>query len=407
MSAKSRNVGGVDYDALDRFKREIQKASSSCDHLATRTGFRLVPESVGESAAVFKDPRGGFTAIVEETLGTKNLVAKAMFLLTGKTIFLRWMMESMLSVSVNDLLTSGALPFDACLHLAVGEESFLAEPRVRKAIIDGWLDGCSKAQCAARGGDTPSLSGIINPGACLISGSVTGSIQKGKPLCQIGPRAGDAIIILTCDNMKENGYTSRRRWVRAQSAREIIAALPGKSRINLTDAAMEALQKLAGEMAVHLPVAYMEDVPGTGFSFGSELCRPGPIHTREFTELQAAEFPLHYAANCTGHGWRKAMRWEKPAFCYHFTAVPPLPPVLRFIQEREELSSRDMYATFNCGASMFLFLEKDICSSALNILNAGVPGCAMEGGVVEDADKKSVVIEPLDIEFKAEELAIR
>ena len=73
---------GVDYDALDPFKRRAQAAGRSTADVLKRLGVAEVAASRGESAYLIETP-DGFLAHVEEGLGTKNLVADAMYGLTG------------------------------------------------------------------------------------------------------------------------------------------------------------------------------------------------------------------------------------------------------------------------------------------------------------------------------------
>src|SRR5918992_2426283 len=69
---------GVDYGALDPFKRRAQLAGRSTADVIRRLGVSEVEMSRGESAYLIETAEG-YLAHVEEGLGTKNLVADAMY----------------------------------------------------------------------------------------------------------------------------------------------------------------------------------------------------------------------------------------------------------------------------------------------------------------------------------------
>src|ERR671911_2539782 len=77
---------GVDYGALDPFKRRAQLAGKSTAEVLRRLGIAEVEMSRGESAYLV-ETEDAFLAHVEEGLGTKNLVADAMYRLTSARTF--------------------------------------------------------------------------------------------------------------------------------------------------------------------------------------------------------------------------------------------------------------------------------------------------------------------------------
>lgn len=73
-------ASGVNYSALDKFKRLAQACAARTNGDARRLGLEFAPWSRGESAAIF-DILPGFDVkrigFCHEGLGTKNLVADA------------------------------------------------------------------------------------------------------------------------------------------------------------------------------------------------------------------------------------------------------------------------------------------------------------------------------------------
>ena len=76
MNEKMTYAGvGVDYEAMDPFKRLAQRAGRETAKNIMRFGFSEVGMSRGESAFLM-DAGDHYVAHVEEGLGTKNLVAE-------------------------------------------------------------------------------------------------------------------------------------------------------------------------------------------------------------------------------------------------------------------------------------------------------------------------------------------
>src|SRR5438874_655154 len=86
MSGMSYEQSGVRYDTLDAFKRACQREAATTVAQLARHGLREPAGIRGESAYLL-ETADGYLAHVEEGLGTKNLVADAMFNLTGKSFY--------------------------------------------------------------------------------------------------------------------------------------------------------------------------------------------------------------------------------------------------------------------------------------------------------------------------------
>jgi phosphoribosylformylglycinamidine cyclo-ligase len=85
----------------------------------------------------------------------------------------------------------------------------------------------------------------------------------------------------------------------------------------------------------------------------------------------------HYCANITGHGWRKLLR-HPGRFTYRIHTVPPVPPVLSFIQQQAGQDDREAYGTLNMGAGFALFVPPTTPSARWRW--RGLQGVARLGG---------------------------
>jgi len=87
------------------------------------------------------------------------------------------------------------------------------------------------------------------------------------------------------------------------------------------------------------------------------------------------------------------------------TAVPEVPAVLRFIQERAGQDDREAYSTLNMGAGFALFVAPGDAQRTVEIARSLGIAATLAGSV--EAGDKQVLIEPLGIRFSDEDLQLR
>ncbi len=81
-----------------------------------------------------------YLAHVEEGLGTKNLVADAVYAQTGQCFYREIAIDTVATI-VNDLVTCGARPISVAMHAAVGDSGWFADEKRTMALVDGFADG--------------------------------------------------------------------------------------------------------------------------------------------------------------------------------------------------------------------------------------------------------------------------
>lgn len=366
-------ASGVDYDVMDRFKRLAQQsAAMTASNIRRLNGgeFEEFSASRGESVFLIEAAKS-FFAHVEEGLGTKSLVADAMYLLTGKSYYDQ-IAQDAVAMIVNDMLTLGALPLSVAMHLAVGESSWFEDEVRYGDLINGWQHACDLSGCVWGGGETPTLRGIIVPGAALLSGSAMGLVKPKEHRIKGDIQGGDAIILVGSQGVNANGLT------------------------------------MARDIAGILPEGYLTQLPN-GRTYGETLLDPTEIYRQLIEDCLNAEVRIHYAVNITGHGWRKLMRAEQP-FAYVIDDLPEQLPIFDFIQEHGQVEDKEMYATFNMGAGFALYVPQDDVKKVWSILHSYNPPyrhTAVYAGHVEASDVKRVVINPKNLIYGEETLAVR
>ena len=364
---------GVDYDAMDPFKRAAQRAGrETANNIARLAGgeFREVEMSRGESAYLIETP-DFFLAHVEEGLGTKNLVADAMYQLTGIPYY-DCIAQDAVAMIVNDMVTLGALPLSVAMHLAVAESSWFDDEERCQDLVEGWQHACDLARCVWGGGETPTLKGCVAPGAVVLSGSAVGLVKPKERLIMPDKiRPGDVIVLVESSGIHANGLT------------------------------------MARAIADKLPDGYLTLLPEGG-AYGDALLAPTHIYVGLVEDCLNRGVDIHYAVNITGHGWRKLMRAPQP-FAYVIEVIDWLPtqlPIFSFIQKHGPVDDEEAYGTFNMGAGFGLYVAEADVATVVDVA-ASLELVAFRAGRIEESDAKKVVIKPKDLEFKGETLKVR
>jgi len=368
MNGKMTYAGvGVDYEAMDPFKRLAQLAGRETAKNILRLGFSEVEMSRGESAYLM-DAGNHYVAHVEEGLGTKDLVADAMYLLTTKSYY-DHIAQCTVAMIVNDMITLGALPLSVAMHLAVGASSWFKDEKRCHDLIDGWKKACDLARCTWGGGETPTLKDIVHPDTVVLSGSAVGVVKpKSRLINAANIRNGDAIVIIGSSGIHANGLT------------------------------------LAREIAGKLPEGYLSKL-SDGRLYGEALLDPTTIYVPLVEDCFNEGVDIHYAVNITGHGWRKLMRATQ-SFAYIIDHIPVPHPVFSFIQEHGPVDNKEAYANLNMGAGFALYVrESDVAKllSSAHSLNM----FALRAGRIESSEVKRVIIQPLGIEYLGSTLGVR
>lgn len=359
-------AAGVDYNKIDPLKILAQQsASATRGHLDVH-GIKEIAASRGESAYVM-DLGSVLIASITECLGTKALVADAVRPITGRSHY-DSIAQDTIAMAVNDLITVGATPLSVHAYWSAGGSDWFADEARMRDLVNGWKAACDVCQVSWGGGETPALAGVVEEGRIDLAASSVGIIPSHDRLT-LGDKLqdGDAIVFLASSGIHANGVSL---------ARKLIERLPDGYATRLSD----------------------------GRLYGEALLDPTVLYVPVTEALFKAGIVPHYSANITGHGWRKIMR-HPGEFTYRIHTLPPVPPVLSFIQQHAGIDDREAYGSLNMGAGFALYLPQEHAAEAVRLAEAaGV--AAWVAGTVEKGPK-SVVIEPLNLTFAADELHLR
>ena len=365
----SYEQSGVNYDLIDPLKVAAQRAAAATAGHLSAHGFSEVAASRGESAYVI-DVGPFYLASIVECLGSKALVADEMQRLTGRSHYAS-IAQDTLAMAINDLITVGATPLVVQAYWAAGGSDWFADATRSEALVSGWKAACDRCGVAWGGGETPALAGIVADGRIDLAASCTGIVSPKERLSlgeRLGP--GDAIVLLASSGIHANGLSL---------ARKLVERLPD------------------GYLT---PIA---EAPGAP-SYGEALLEPTVLYSPVTEALYRVGVVPHYAANITGHGWRKLLR-HPASHTYRVHTLPDVPAVLSFIQHHARQDDREAYSTLNMGAGFALFVAGSDAERTVAVAESiGVR--AWVAGVVHEGPKR-LLIEPLGIEFSDGDLQLR
>ncbi len=367
MATLDYKAAGVDYDVLDTFKRACQRAAATTVGNLARHGATEPTGIRGESAYLVETPTE-YLAHVEEALGTKILVADAMYQLTGSSLYRQTAIDDVATIA-NDLCAVGALPMTIAMYAGVGDNTYFADERRATDLAEGFAEGCRQAGAVWSGGETQTLKGMITPGTVVLGGSALGKISPKSHRIAGDIQDGDAIIFLASSGVQTNGLT------------------------------------LCRALADRLPQGYLTPI-ADGRPYGEALLDASVIYVAFVAACQQAGLRLHYTAHMTGHGWRKLMRLDAP-FVYRIEQVPQPQPVFDVIAKTAQLDTREMYGTFNMGTGFAAYVAGNDADRCLQLAQQAGYDALLAGHVRKEGDRKAVEIPPLALTYAADTLHIR
>ena len=234
----------------------------------------------------------------------------------------------LVAMCVNDLVVQGAEPLFFLDYYATGK----LEVDVASDVVKGIAEGCVQSGCALVGGETAEMPGMYHAGDYDLAGFCVGVVEKSKIIDGSKVQAGDALIALGSSGPHSNGYSLIRKEI------DVAGVNP-------------ATEQLAGK------------------ALGDQLLAPTKIYVKSVLEL-IEKVDVHAIAHLTGGGF-----WENiPRVLPDNTKAVidekswEWQPVFKWLQEKGNIDSYEMYRTFNCGVGMVIALPQADVEKALNVL---------------------------------------
>lgn len=237
------------------------------------------------------------------------------------------------AMCVNDVVVQGAEPLFFLDYLACDK----VIPAKIEAIVSGIADGCSQSGCALIGGETAEMPGMYAEGEYDIAGFTVGVVDKSKIINGSTIAAGDTVIGLASSGVHSNGFSLVRKLLLEQCGYILHDTLPELDGARLGDVLLTPTK-----LYVKPVLALLEQVRVKGMAH---------ITGGGFIENIPRVLPDNVNAEIDHGSW-------------------PILPIFELLQQKGDVSNRDMFTTFNMGIGLVIVVAKEDADKAVEALRA-------------------------------------
>lgn len=234
----------------------------------------------------------------------------------------------LVAMCVNDLVVQGAEPLFFLDYFATGK----LDVDTAAAVITGIAEGCKQSGCALVGGETAEMPGMYHGEDYDVAGFCVGVVEKAEIIDGSKVQAGDTLLALASSGPHSNGYSLVRKILAFSHTDPLTVQLDGKPLadhlLEPTRIYVKALLQLIAQTEIHA-IAHL-----TGGGFWENIPRVLPADTQAVIDEKS---------------------WQWPA-------------VFGWLQQAGNVSSHEMYRTFNCGVGMVIVVPAHGADQALSLL---------------------------------------
>ena len=307
---------GVDIEAGNALVERIKG-------VAKRTRRPEVMAGLGGFASLFELPQGYKQPVmVAGTDGVGTKLRLAMDIGKHDTIGI-----DLVAMCVNDLIVGGAEPLFFLDYYATGKLNV----DIAADVVSGIGDGCELSGISLVGGETAEMPGMYHKGDYDIAGFCVGVAEKSRLLDGTKVAAGDQLIALGSSGAHSNGYSLVRKVLEVNNT-NTNDLLDGKPLAEHLLAPTKIYVKSVLELLKHVDVHALSHITGGGF-----------------WENIPRVLPESAQAIIDGNSWQ----W---------------PSIFNWLQENGNITTHEMYRTFNCGVGMVLVVPADKLEQSLTML---------------------------------------
>jgi phosphoribosylformylglycinamidine cyclo-ligase len=317
---KAYKDAGVDifagYESTNLIKEKLSKAKSNENVLGGLGGF----------ASFYNFDKNAYDepVLVSCTDGVGTKLKLAFLLNKHDTIG-----QDLVAMSVNDLVCVGAKPLFFLDYVATSKN----KPAVIAEIVGGIVDALDKVNCPLVGGETAEMPGFYKTDEYDLAGFCVGVAEKSKIPTPTNVKKGDAIVGFASSGVHSNGFSLLRKAFAIDS---LTPADVDKNRDFLLD-----------------------------------LLTPTELYVNLMLDI-FSKCDVHGISNITGGGFFEnipralpkdlTFQIDKGSF--------PIPDVFRKIQEKANVTKKDMFNTFNMGIGMIGVFDQSEVQKVLAISKA-------------------------------------
>ena len=237
------------------------------------------------------------------------------------------------AMCVNDVLCCGARPINFLDYVACGKNI----PEKIEMIVKGITDGCVQADIPLVGGETAEMPGFYPEDEYDLAGFCNGLVDQDKILDKKLVEEGDVLIGIASSGGHSNGYSLVRKV------------------FDITD------KKVLDQRF---------DILGDK-SLGQALLEPTKIYVKPVLNLIEKDL-VKALSHITGGGFYENIPRSLPEghgvkiYKDRFEILP----IFKLIQEKGNISEKDMFNTFNMGIGMTCIVSKEKSQEVLDSLQA-------------------------------------
>ena len=332
---------GVDIDAGNALVENIKGA-------VKRTTRPEVMGGIGGFGAICQIPAGyKEPVLISGTDGVGTKLRLAIDLNKHDTVGI-----DLVAMCVNDLLVLGAEPLYFLDYYATAK----LDVEVASSVVEGIAEGCIQSGCALVGGETAEMPGMYHQGDYDIAGFCTGVAEKSNLIDGSEVGEGDVLIALASSGPHSNGFSLIRKVLE----------------VNNTDT-----NEMLGDKSI-----------------GEHLLEPTKIYVKS-TLAMLKEVKAHALSHITGGGfWENIPRvLPKGSKAVIDGSSWQWPEIFNWLQEKGNITTHEMYRTFNCGVGMIIAVPADKAQQCIDILeNHGEKAWNIGEIQAASADEEQVVI---------------
>ena len=256
------------------------------------------------------------------------------------------------AMCVNDVICCGAKPLFFLDYIAIGKNY----PEKVAEIVSGIAEGCVQSGCALVGGETAEMPGMYHAGDYDLAGFCVGVVEKSEIIDGSQVKVGDALIALGSSGPHSNGYSLIRKVIDVAGVNPATEQLDGhplsEQVLAPTKIYVKSVLALIKQTEVHA-IAHL-----TGGGFWENIPRVLPKNTKAVIDESSWE-------------------WQ---------------PVFKWLQEKGNIETYEMYRTFNCGVGMVIALPQSQVETALAILKQSGENAWLIGHIENATDNEPQVI---------------
>ncbi|KZE73879.1 phosphoribosylaminoimidazole synthetase [Paenibacillus jamilae] len=249
------------------------------------------------------------------------------------------------AMCVNDIVVGGAEPLFFLDYLACDK----VIPEKIEAIVAGIAEGCHQSGCALVGGETAEMPGMYSEGEYDIAGFTVGIVDKSKIINGSSIAPGDTVIGLASSGVHSNGFSLVRKLLLEQEGYDL-----------------------------------HDEIEGLNGRLGDVLLEPTKIYVKSVLAL-LDKVKVKGMAHITGGGFIENIPRVLPDHVnvdIQYGAWPIL-PIFQLMQEKGEISNKDMFTTFNMGIGMVIVVGAEHAQTALEVLKEQGEAAYVIGKVTE------------------------